>query len=427
MRNPISFLKLLTAAVCFLPVTLIGEHKADALGSEALPVAQSVAALETSPTELVDEVWQLINIDYIDETFNGQNWQVVRQQYLSRSYSSLDEAYVAIEEMLALLNDSLTRFMDPEEFELMQIDAEEDDGGIGLQITQDAATQGIVVVSPIEGTSAYEAGILPGDVLLSIDGVSTQGMELSNAVSLLRGPVSSKLQITVNREGEPLEFDLTRANVELYPVRYSVETGPAGSIGYIRLSQFSAPAADEMREAIQDLEEREVTGYVLDLRSNPGGLLFASIDIADMWLSKGTIVSTRDRNEVIDQEQARPETALTDKPMVVLIDSGTAAGSEILAAALQDNQRARLVGTPSFGLNSIQSVRGLSDGSGIAVTIAKWIMPSGKDIGSTGLIPDVTVELTDEQREMLAGDRTKIATSADPQYTQAIQLLVQDL
>ena len=177
-----------------------------------------------------------------------------------------------------------------------------------------------------------------------------------------------------------------------------------------------------MREAIQELEMRDVTGYVLDLRSNPGGLLYSSIDISQMWLSDGTIVSTVNREGVVDENVAG-DRALTDKPLVVLVDGGSASASEILSGALQDNDRAVLVGTPTFGKGLVQSVRGLGDGSGIAVTIAKYLTPSGRDINTFGIEPDIIVELTDEEREYLSEDRDRIGTTDDPQYAKAIEVL----
>ena len=207
--------------------------------------------------------------------------------------------------MLEQLDDPYTRFMDPQEFSSMQIDTSGELTGVGIQITQEEETKEILVVSPIEDTPASDAGMLSGDVITSIDGQSTEGMELSDAVNLIRGPVNSSVNISVMREGRPLEFELTRARIEIHPVRYSVEESPEGTVGYIRLTQFSANASDEMRNAIKELEERDVAGYVLDLRSNPGGLLFSSIDIAEMFIDEGTIVSTVDRNSVSDEEVAK--------------------------------------------------------------------------------------------------------------------------
>lgn len=389
-------------------------------------LADGQAFFKESPKELIDEVWQLIDHDYVDDTFNALDWNDVRTSYLNRTYTNQEEAYDAVREMLEQLEDPYTRFMDPQEFSNMQIDTSGELTGVGIQISQEEETDDILVVAPIEDTPAYEAGLLSGDIISFIDGESTEGMDLSDAVDLIRGPVNSSVTLSVVRDGEPLDFELTRARIEIHPVRYSVEAGPEGTVGYIRLTQFSANASDEMREAIKDLEEKDVTGYVLDLRSNPGGLLFASIDIAEMWINEGTIVSTVDRNSVSDEEVAHNK-ALTDRPLVVLVDGGSASASEILSGALQDNNRAVLVGTQTFGKGLVQSVRGLSDGSGVAVTIAKYLTPSGRDINKLGIEPDHVVDLTDEQRDELTEDRDKIGTMDDPQYSKAIEVLTDSI
>ena len=402
---------------------------AAALASMAVVVAgtsihwsQSQAFFRESPKEVIDEVWQLIDHEYVDETFNDQDWQAIRTDYLNRDYTDSGAAYEAIREMLDSLDDPYTRFMDPQEFRNMQIDTSGELTGVGIQISQEEETEEIVVVSPIEDTPAFEAGIRSGDVIVGIDGQTTEGMDLSDAVNLIRGPVNSDVTLTVIREGEELDFDLVRARIEIHPVRFAYHPEQEGGVGYIRLTQFSANAASEMREAIQELELRDVTGYVLDLRSNPGGLLYSSIDISRMWLSDGTIVSTVNREGVLDENVAS-DRALSDKPLVVLVDGGSASASEILSGALQDNNRAVLVGTTTFGKGLVQSVRGLGDGSGIAVTIAKYLTPSGRDINTLGIEPDFTVELTDEEREYLSEDRDRIGTLEDPQYSKAIEVL----
>ncbi|MGC1306237.1 MAG: carboxyl-terminal processing protease CtpC [Phormidesmis sp.] len=388
--------------------------------------SQSQAFFKEGPKELIDEVWQLIDHEYVDGSFNSLDWNDIRMSYLNRDYTDKEEAYTAVREMLEQLEDPYTRFMDPEEFNNMQIDTSGELTGVGIQISQDEETNDIVVVSPIEQTPAYEAGLLSGDIITSIDGQSTEGMDLSDAVNLIRGAVDSQVKLTVSRDEKPLEFELTRARIEIHPVRYSVETSPEGTVGYIRLTQFSANAASEMREAIKALEERDVAGYVLDLRSNPGGLLFASIDISQMWIDEGTIVSTVDRNGVSDEEVSTHQ-ALTDRPLVVLVDGGSASASEILSGALQDNNRATLVGTQTFGKGLVQSVRGLADGSGVAVTIAKYLTPSGRDINKLGIEPDFVVELTEEQRDALTENRDKIGTSEDPQYSKALEVLADSI
>lgn len=423
MRTHTRFLKLLTATVCLLPVMFFEDARAYLLRSQGLPVSQTVETAETAPTALINEVWQIVNQDYIDVTFNGHDWEATRQRYVNRTYDS-DEVYTAIQEMLAQLGDSFTRFMDPQTFDLMQVDSDREIGSIGLQIKQDKVTEEIVVVGSIEETPAFEAGVLAEDVLLSIDGVSTQGMNPVEATSYLRGSVGTTATLAIRRDGREQVVEVMREVNIVHPVRYGIEETPAGSIGYIRLSQFSSSADDEVQQAIQSLEP-QVNGYVLDLRSNVGGLLSGAIDVAQMWLSEGTIVSFIDRTGEIEREQASPN-ALSDQPLVVLIDGGTASGSEILAAALQDNQRARIVGTRSAGYNSIQSIRALSDGSGVAVTVAKWLTPNRENISSTGLTPDVTVTLTAKQQQILRRDRT-VGTLADPQFARAVELLIQDL
>ncbi|MGG6240038.1 carboxyl-terminal processing protease CtpC [Nodosilinea sp. AN01ver1] len=385
-------------------------------------LSQSKAFFEESPKELIDQVWQLIDRNFVDATFNQVDWDAVRTDYLGRNYTSQEEAYGAIREMLEKLEDPYTRFMDPEEFRSMQIDTSGELTGVGIQISQDEETKDIVVVAPIEDTPAFDAGIRPQDVILAIDGESTEGMELNDAVSRIRGTVGSEVTLTIRRGEQELEVPLVRARIEIHPVRYNVQAGPEGEVGYIRLTQFSANAAEEMSEAIEDLESQGVTGYILDLRSNPGGLLYSSIDIARMWLDGGTIVSTVNRQGVVDEETANSR-ALTDKPLVVMVDGGSASASEILSGALRDNERALLVGTRTFGKGLVQSVRSLGDGSGVAITVAKYLTPNGTDINKHGIDPDISVELTEEQQEELSTNREAIGTEADPQFAEALRAL----
>lgn len=383
-------------------------------------LSKSWAVFRESPKELVDEVWQVINHDYVDGTFNGLDWRSVRSQYLNRNYQSSDAAYKAVREMVEKLEDPYTRFMDPEQFKSMQIDTSGELTGVGIQIAEDEKTKEIKVISPIEGSPAAEAGILAQDVIVAIDGKTTKGMDVNQAVSLIRGKANTKVILTVSRKGEKLDFPLTRQRIELHAVRQTVQQSANGPIGYIRLTQFSSNAASEMRSAIKELDSKKVVGYILDLRSNPGGLLFSSAEIARMWMDKGTIVSTVDRRGERERLEAGRGT-LTDKPLVVLVDGGSASASEILAGALQDNKRAVLVGTKTFGKGLVQSVHPLGDGSGLAVTIAKYYTPSGRDINKKGIEPDIQVPLTDEQREKLTRDQ--IGTPQDPQYSKALSIL----
>ena len=386
----------------------------------------SQASFRESPKEPIDEVWQIIEKNYVDGTFNQVDWKAVRTEYLNRNYTSDEQAYEAIREMLEKLKDPYTRFMDPEEFKNMQIDTSGELTGVGIQLTQDEESKKLIVISPIEDSPAFDAGVQAQDIVLKIDGQSTEGMDINEAVKLIRGPVGTEVTLTILRGSEEMVVPIKRAKIEIHPVRYSTQNSSTGTIGYVRLNTFSANAADEMREAITELEKQNVTGYILDLRSNPGGLLYASIEIARMLMNEGDIVSTVDRRGELDRQKANNR-ALTDKPMVVLIDGGSASASEILSGALQDNERALLIGSKSFGKGLVQSVRGVGNGSGLAVTIAKYFTPDGRDINHEGIQPDVKIDLTDAQREQLRKERTKIGTLDDPQFAKALEVLTQEI
>jgi carboxyl-terminal processing protease len=381
------------------------------------------ASFKDSHKDLVDEVWQIINYRYVDGTFNQIDWPAVRKEYLNKSYTDEKEAYKSIREMLKKLEDPYTRFMNPEEFKNLQVDTSGELTGIGITISQDEKTKQLLVIAPIEDTPAFRAGILAKDIILEIDGKNTKGMDTNDAVSLIRGKAGTRVKLTILRNGQKKQFNIQRARIEIHPVRYSEKKTPAGNIGYIRLNQFSANASKEMKDAIENLEAKKVSGYILDLRGNPGGLLYASIEIAQMWMNKGTIVFTIDRQGTQDKQVANGS-ALTNKPLVVLVDKGSASASEILSGALQDNKRAILVGNQTFGKGLVQSVQPLKSGSGLAVTIAKYHTPSGKDINKHGIDPDVKVELTDAQRQDLwLRERDKLGTLADPQFAKAVELL----
>ena len=386
-----------------------------------LHVSRSQAFLK-SPKDLIDEVWLIVDREYLDGTFNQTDWQAIRNDYLNRSYADEEEVYTAIREMLEVLDDPYTRFLTPEEFKNLQVDTQGELTGVGIQIAIDEETQEVVVVAPIEDTPAFEAGIVARDAIVAVDGQSTEGLELNQVVSLIRGKPGTSVTLTMQRDDRRLEFTVKRARIEIHPVIARVESTDRGNLGYIRLRQFSANAAGEMREAIRNLEREGIEGYVLDLRSNPGGLLFASIEIARMWYDEGTIVSTVNRRGVSRLERAN-NSALTDKPLVVLVDGGSASASEILSGALQDLDRAKIVGTQTFGKGLVQSVRRLGGGSGIAVTIAKYLTPNDRDINKEGIVPDEVVELTEEQREALQGDTTRVGTLDDPQFVRAVDLL----
>lgn len=382
----------------------------------------SAAAFRNSPKETVDEVWQIINREYVDGTFNKVDWQQTRRKFLQRNYNSKADAYAAIREMLKSLDDPYTRFMDPEQFKSMQIDTSGELTGVGIQLTVDEATKNLVVASPIEDSPAAKAGIVAKDVLVNISGQSTKGMEINRAVELIRGPVGTKIKLVVQRGDRTFEIELVRARIEIHPVKAEVRNAPIGKVGYLHLRQFNGNATKDMRKALEAQIKEGVTGFILDLRSNPGGLLYSSAEIARLWLENATIVSTVDRGGEGDRLVANRQ-ALTDKPLVVLVDKGSASASEILAGALQDNKRATIVGTQTFGKGLVQSVHPLGDGSGLAVTIAKYLTPDGTDINRSGIKPDVVVELSVADREKISKNRELFGTNADPQFAKALEIL----
>ena len=383
--------------------------------------------ISDSPKEVIDQTWQIVFRDYLDINgkYKPEQWRSLRRDVLAKSYGSPKEAYEAIRGMLGSLDDPYTRFLDPREFKEMQIDTSGELSGVGIQLSLDKETKNLVVVSPIEGSPASRAGVQPKDVIVAIDGKSTKGMSTEDAVKLIRGQAGTTVTLTLKRKAQTLELPLTRERIELHAVDHQINTSADGvKVGYIRLKQFNATATKDMRQAVKDLEEKGAQGYVLDLRSNPGGLLMASVEIARQWLNEGTIVSTKTRDGIQDVKRANGR-ALTTKPMVVLVNEGSASASEILSGALQDNNRAVLVGQKTFGKGLVQSVRGLSDGSGMTVTIAKYLTPSGRDIHKHGIDPDVTAKMTELEVQRLKLE--DLGTKKDSQYRVAESTLVKRL
>ncbi len=398
------------------------------LGSDVLLGSSTAAIISDSPKEVMDEAWQIVFRDYLDTTgkYTEDRWKILRRDVLNKSYGNTKDAYEAIRGMLATLDDPYTRFLDPREFKEMQIDTSGELSGVGIQLSLDKDTKELIVVSPIDGSPASRADVKPKDVITQINGKSTKGMSTEDAVKLIRGPVGTKVSIQLRRNKTQLVIvDLIRDRIEIHAVDSRLNTTPDGSkVGYIRLKQFNANATKDMRAAIRELEAKGVQGYVLDLRSNPGGLLMASVEIARQWLDDGVIVSTKTRDGVQDIKRASGK-ALTKAPVVVLVNEGSASASEILSGALQDNNRAILVGQKTFGKGLVQSVRGLSDGSGMTVTIAKYLSPSGRDIHKYGVQPNITAKLSEDDAKNFKFDQ--LGTKNDPQYKVAENALTKQL
>jgi len=408
-----------TTAVAFSTVAVVGS---------GIHLSQSQAFIQTGPKETVDEVWQIINHQYVDTSFNETDWLKIRQEYVNdAAYGTKKDAYKAIREMLSKLEDPYTRFMNPEEFQNMRIDTSGELTGVGITIAKDEETERLIVISPVEDTPAFKAGILAQDLIFKIDGKDTKGMDVNDAVKLIRGERGSQVTLTIDRKGKQSDYDIVRERIEIHPVRAHVRDTEIGKVGYIRLTTFNEHAAKDMQKAIESQEKEGVVAYIMDLRSNPGGLLYSSINIARMWINEGTIVSTVDRKGVSDRESARNK-ALTEKPLVVLVNEGSASASEILSGALQDHKRGTLLGTKTFGKGLVQSVRPLGDGSGLAVTIAKYLTPSGRDINKQGIAPDVIVKLSEDQlKELYGGSRENLGTKNDLQFSKALEVLSEDL
>lgn len=380
----------------------------------------SSPALALTPEQkLYNEAWKIVSQSYVDETFNGQNWWNVRQEALRQPLETREATYEAIQKMLASLGDPFTRLLRPAQYHSLQTSTTGELTGVGLQIASEPVTGYLQVIAPIAGSPAAAAGLLPQDKILKIDATPTPELTLDEAAERMRGEVGSTVVLTVihpQGDQQPIEIPLKRDHITLNPVISQLQTASTGAkIGYVRLTQFNAMATDEMYQALSRLEKQGVDRYVLDLRNNPGGLLQAGVEIAELFIEPGIVVYTVDRQGVLGSFTTTHQ-PLTQDPLVVLVNQGTASASEILAGALQDTGRAQLVGEQTFGKGSIQSLFNLSDGSGLAVTIAHYETPAHHDINKIGIAPNLRVPLTPITQD-------QVATDADSQYHAALELL----
>ncbi len=333
----------------------------------------------------------------VSDTYRGLNlfgdvFERVRADYVERpDDSKLVES--AINGMLAGL-DPHSSYMDPKSFRDMQVQTSGEFAGLGIEVTME---EGLVkVVAPIDDTPAAKAGVMANDVITHLDDEAVQGLTLNQVVDKIRGPVNTKIKLTIVRKGaeKPIEVTIVRDIIRVKSVRWH----PEGSdIGYIRITQFNEQTTDGLKQAINDLNAQlgadKIKGYVVDLRNNPGGLLDQAISVSDTFLEKGEIVSTRGRNPGETQRfNARPGDMTKGKPVIVLINGGSASASEIVAGALQDHKRAALIGTRSFGKGSVQTIIPLGAGNGaLRLTTARYYTPSGRSIQAKGISPDIEV------------------------------------
>lgn len=354
---------------------------------------------ETGGFRVFLQVFDLIKMEYVDK--------VVDDQKLVQG---------AIEGMLAMLNDPYTRYISRDEFKQMNEEREGSFSGIGIQIG--VQEEKLTVIAPIEDTPAWKAGLKAGDVIQAIDGQSTKGMSVDDAVKLIRGREGSSVKLTIHRPATSKVMDVAvqRSKIENQIVKSKML---ANKIGYVRLTSFmqnNAPV--KMREALAALEKQGMKGLILDLRSNPGGLLPNAVEIGSLFVNKGPIVRIVDRNGGEERLNPSGKPVMDSKvPMMVLIDGGSASASEILAGALKDTNRATLVGTRTFGKGLVQTVHHLYDGSGVAITTNKYLTTNGTDINKKGIAPDVEVPIPKEILEQ------PYSEARDVQLQKAMQLL----
>lgn len=299
----------------------------------------------------------------------------------------------AINGMLTAL-DPHSSYLNEDDFKEMQEQTKGEFGGLGIEVTMDAGF--VKVVSPIDDTPAFKAGIQAGDYITHIEGKNVFGMTLNQAVEKMRGPLKTKVKLTIHRQNtEPFEVTITRDNIKIK----SVKTEDKGNVGYLRISSFSETTTDDLKKTIDQIKKdhTDLVGYVLDLRNNPGGLLDQAVRVSDLFLTQGEIVSTRPRNKDEIQKFSAEDTEKGDYidglPLVVLINEGSASASEIVSGALQDNKRAVIVGMKSFGKGSVQTVVPVSDVGAIRLTTARYYTPSGRSIQAKGIEPDIKIPL----------------------------------
>lgn len=355
-------------------------------------LAQSIRITKNvDPEGLYERVFNLIKEDFYDPAVLGvQNWERWQHRYDGK-LKTLEDSHKAIETMLASLGDRYTRFLDLEAFadEKSQIDAKL--YGIGIQIGIDKDHR-VIVITPIDDTPASRAGLQAGDEIAEIDGKTTKGFSVEDAAKAIRGKIDSPVNLVLMRKKDRIKVTVVRAEIPIKAVQTAKMLD--SQVGYIRLSSFISQQANrEMSDALTKMSSAK--GIILDLRDNPGGLLTNAIDISNMFLDSGNIVSTVDRDgyKTPAVSEGRP---ICRQPLVVLVNKGSASASEITSGALKDNGRATLVGQTTFGKGLVQGINKLDDGSGVNITIAKYLTPNDTDINRKGIGPDVKVEISEK-------------------------------
>ena len=340
--------------------------------------------------------------------------ETIKQEYVSE----IDQAEVMDSAINGLLQslDPYSAYMSPKSFDGMQTDTKGEFGGLGIEIGMESGV--VKVISPIDDTPAANAGIKSGDYIVRINGQQVQGKTLTDAVELMRGPVGSEIKLTVRRRNEKkaLEFKIKRAVIEVKSVDAKI-IGEKNKIGYLRLKSFNENSDEQLFKKINNFEKKKkLTGYILDLRNNPGGLLTQAISITDYFLDDGEIVSTKGR-KISETRRffSKRGDGINGKPLIVITNNGSASAAEIVSGALKDHKRAIILGERTYGKGSVQSIIPLKNGGGLRLTISKYYLPSGKSISEVGVLPDIFVEEI--------GKDFKINTESDNQLKYAIDLL----
>ncbi len=365
----------------------------------------SIITIKSSYSDANDSIYK--KIDLFSEVLDKIN-----KEYVDEINQS-DAMDAAINGVLQSL-DPYSAYMTPESFQNMQTETSGEFGGLGIEVSMEAGV--VKVISPLDDSPAYDAGVKAGDYIVKINDIQVQGKTLSEAVEIMRGPVGSDIEITVRRRGvkKALVFKITRKIIKISSVKSKIIDD---NIGYIRLTAFNENSGKQIKKKLNEFNEnKKIKSFILDLRNNPGGLLSQAIKITDFFLSNGEIVSTKSRKENENRKWfANDGDILNGRTLLVLINNGSASASEIVAGALKDHKRAILVGENSYGKGSVQSIIPLKNKGAIRLTISKYYLPSGKSISEVGVTPDIVItEETDEFR---------INTDTDNQLNYAIKLL----
>ena len=355
---------------------------------------------------LLAGIWVTLGKGIGNPVFGGESYEnlrvfaealsLVEKNYVDETKTK-DLVYGAIKGMLSEL-DPHTNFMSPTSYKEMQVDTKGEFGGLGIQISM--KDKKLVVIAPIEDTPAWNAGIKAGDHIFKIDDVPTKDIDLEDAVNKMRGPKDTKVILTIIREGEkePLKFTIIRDIIKIKSIKHKVIEE---DIGYVRITQFQERTGEDLRKALDDLEKQKIKSMIIDMRNNPGGLLKVAIQVSELFLKEGKlVVSVKGRNDEKEEYLASERNARENYPIVVLVNEGSASASEIVAGALQDWERAVVIGTQTFGKGSVQTVFTLSDGSGMRLTTAKYYTPKGTSIQNTGITPDIVVKPVSGKSEM---------------------------